>query len=583
MQAVILAAGKSSRFYPFGNGKHKSTEVLLGVSIIEHTVSSIKKAGITDIIVVTDKNSHVRDSLQNAKGLGVHIRYVEQDDPQGMGDALLRAGEKLNDTFYVLHAHHFEFDQFAGDMLAKQDKENVVLLAKATDKVDQFGVLKIDGDRVTDIIEKPSVGSQPSNFCVVGIYLLPKAFIATLESIPSEHYSFESALAKFAREKTVRVVTTKKQTISLKYPWDLLSVNQYLLKDAKKSISDKAEVHKSAVISGKVIIEDGVKVLEHATIKGPCYIGKNACIGTNATIRDFASINDGVVVGANMEIKNSVIMRNTTTHSGFIGDSVIGSTCKIAAFFCTGNVRFDRAPVKVKTTTGSIDTSLRALGVCIGNNVNIGIRVSTMPGVLIGSNVVVGPSTTVFAHIPHSTRYYTKFQEVVTEDEGNKKLQRDKLKKMVLFDIDYTLFDTDIFKESNLETYSLYSEVIEMLSGLQQIATIGIFSEGQQELQKAKLLKTKIHNHFPQEHLHIVAKKDETIGGILKKYADSTLFLVDDKLSMLQGAKQQAPETVTIWIKRGPYAINQAKAIDFLPDATITTLAEVIAIVANTN
>src|SRR3989344_4049950 len=579
MQAVILAAGKSSRFYPFGNGKHKSTEKLLGLSIIEHTVQSIKRAGITDIIVVTDKNSHVRDSLQNRKALSIQIRFIEQDDPRGMGDALLRVKAHLAEEFYVLHAHHLEFDQFAKDLKAKQDQDSVVLLAKEAENVNQFGVLKTDGDKVTDIVEKPDNGSEPSKLCVVGIYLLPKAFIATLESMPDEHYSFEKAIAKYARENTVRVLTTKKQTISLKYPWDLLSVNRYLLANAKKSVSHAAKIDKSATIEGEVIIEDGAEILEHATIKGPCYIGNNAYIGTNAIVREFASIGEGAVVGAGMEVKNSIIMDRTTTHSGFIGDSVIGSGCKIAAFFCTGNVRLDRAVVIVKTAEGSVDTGLRALGVCIGNNVQVGIRVSTMPGVLVGSDVVIGPSTAVFSHIPHGTRYYTKFQEVVSEkNEKNLEKRRETLKKMVLFDIDYTLFDTDIFKESHLETYSLYSEVSEMLASLQGIAKIGIFSEGIHEFQKAKLLKTKIHDHFPEEHLHIVAKKDDTLLEILKKYADSTLFLVDDKLSILEAAKKQAPSTVTIWIKRGPYAINQSQT-DFLPDATVTSLDEVVAIV----
>ena len=209
-----------------------------------------------------------------------------------MGDALLRVKAHLAEEFYVLHAHHLEFDQFAKDLKAKQDQDSVVLLAKEAENVNQFGVLKTDGDKVTDIVEKPDNGSEPSKLCVVGIYLLPKAFIATLESMPDEHYSFEKAIAKYARENTVRVLTTKKQTISLKYPWDLLSVNRYLLANAKKSVSHAAKIDKSATIEGEVIIEDGAEILEHATIKGPCYIGNNAYIGTNAIVREFASIGE---------------------------------------------------------------------------------------------------------------------------------------------------------------------------------------------------------------------------------------------------------------------------------------------------
>ncbi len=587
MQAVILAAGQSSRFYPFGNGKHKACEKLLGKSILDHTLASLKRGGISEVIIVTDKNSHVREAAQDTKGL--QIIFVEQDEALGMGDALLRASKYLQDTFFVLHAHHVEFAVFKNAISAKRDETeaNIVLLAKKSDSVGRFGMLKLDSDRVVDLREKPEASSSPSDYGVVGIYLLSKQFLSVLSDTPSDHYSFEQAIALFAQKNTVKAVLTDKETVSLKYPWDLLALNRYLLDNAEGFISDKAKIASSAVINGKVIIEDGVSLLEQAVIKGPCYIGKRAVIGTNSLVREFSSVGEGAYIGANMEIKNSVIMDGSKTHSGFIGDSVIGEGCKIAAFFCTGNVRLDRATIQVKTENGSVDTKMRSLGVCMGNKVQTGIRVSTMPGVFIGKRAVIGPSTTVFKHVPEDVVYYTKFQAVVVEkaEQKGESFSQDiaEREKMILFDIDYTLFDTDTFKQSELTDYRAYDEVIQMLGQLQGIATVGIFSEGGEEFQKAKLLKTRIHYHFPQEHLHIVAKKEESLRGILNKYKKYQLFMVDDKLSVLQAAKRVSPSTITIWIKRGPYAINQANANAFLPDATITSLDEVIAIVANSN
>lgn len=591
MQAVILAAGQSSRFYPFASGKHKACEKLLGKSILDHTLASLKQGGISEVAIVTDKNSHVREAAQDTHGL--RIIFVEQDEALGMGDALLRASEHLQDIFFVLHAYHVDFAVFKNAISAKRDETgaSIVLLAKKSDTAGRFGMLKLDGDRVVDLIEKPEAGSEPSDYGVVGIYLLSKQFLFVLSDMPPDHYSFEQAIALFAQENTVKAVLTDKETVSLKYPWDLLALNRYLLDKAEGFISDKAKIASSAVVDGKVIIENGVTVLEHATIKGPCYVGKRAVIGTNSLVREFSSIGEGAYIGANMEIKNSIIMGGSKTHTGFIGDSVIGEGCKIAAFFCTGNVRLDRESIRVKTESGSVDTKMRSLGVCMGNNVQTGIRVSTMPGVFIGKRAVIGPSTTVFKHVPEDVVYYVKFQEVVQlQKEGvlsAKNLvssgEATDEKKMILFDIDYTLFDTDIFKQSELTDYRAYDEVVQMLEELQGIATVGIFSEGEQEFQKAKLLKTRIHDRFPQEHLHIVAKKEESLREILKKYKKYQLFMVDDKLSLLQAAKKVSPSVVTIWIKRGPYAINQANANAFLPDATITSLDEVVGVVANTN
>lgn len=594
MQAVILAAGESSRFFPFGNGKHKSCEKLLGKSIIEHTVSSLKKSGITDIAIVTDTQSHVRDALSEDAMPGV--TFVRQAQAQGMGDALLQAKEHLQDVFFVLHAHHLEFHEVHDEMLRKQRKpDDVVLLTKEEENIGKFGVLRLEGENVREIIEKPTEDQRKSgalsNKRLVGIYLLNKKFITELEKTPKDHYSFEKALSSYVLENDNYYVTTDRYVASLKYAWDLLALNKYLLDKAGDAISERAEIHKTAVVTGNVIIEDGVKIMEQAVIKGPVYIGKDAVVGTGAILRDHTMIGEGAFIGAHMEVKNSIIMDKTKTHSGFIGDSVIGSGCKIAALFCTGNVRLDRASVKIKTARGVEDTGLRSLGVCMGDRAAVGIRVSTMPGVLVGRDTVIGPSTTVFRHLEQNKVYYTRFLEEVVEINTKALSSKDILadetsyerEKMVLFDIDYTLFDTDIFKKSNLVTYQLYEEAVSVLYDLHTIAHIGIFSEGEEEFQKAKLVKTKIHEHFPQEHIHIVAKKGETLPDILEKYNGKKLFYVDDRLSILRKAKEIAPDIITVWIKRGPYAINQSETEAYRPDATILSLSEVVAIVANTN
>ena len=49
------------------------------------------------------------------------------------------------------------------------------------------------------------------------------------------------------------------------------------------------------------------------------------------------------------------------------------------------------------------------------SNVKVGVQSSTMPGVIIGNNVIIGPSTVVKKNIPSNVTYYTKFQEIVEE------------------------------------------------------------------------------------------------------------------------------------------------------------------------
>lgn len=154
-----------------------------------------------------------------------------------------------------------------------------------------------------------------------------------------------------------------------------------------------------------------------------------------------------------------------------------------------------------------------------------------------------------------------------------------KKQKVVLFDIDYTLFNTDIFKESQLKTHTIYKEVLEVLEKLSQVALLGIFSEGKLLLQRTKLKKTKIKGYFIEKRTHIVEKKEASIEDVLKLYKKDTLFLVDDKLTVLHRASLLVPGIITVWVKRGIYAEKQQPIKNFTPHAIIDSLQELIPLV----
>lgn len=151
--------------------------------------------------------------------------------------------------------------------------------------------------------------------------------------------------------------------------------------------------------------------------------------------------------------------------------------------------------------------------------------------------------------------------------------------KIILFDIDYTLFNLDLFKETLLKEYELYEEVEEVLSKLSEFVTLGIFSEGNYEFQKTKLEKTKLKNYFKESDTHIVGDKLRDLRRILDKYKKKKVFFVDDKLTILRDAKKILPSIFTIWLKRGIYAINQKDIPDFKPNEVIKNLREVIKII----
>jgi FMN phosphatase YigB (HAD superfamily) len=154
--------------------------------------------------------------------------------------------------------------------------------------------------------------------------------------------------------------------------------------------------------------------------------------------------------------------------------------------------------------------------------------------------------------------------------------------KIILFDIDDTMFNTALLKESDLSRFEMYEDVYDALEDLSDVASLGIFSQGEIAFQLKKLKETNIHHYFEEEHTFIVEDKLEVVSNLLKKYVDKgQVFLVEDRLDVLKMAKECYPKVYTVWMKRGRYVENQRNPVDYTPDATVTDLHQVVPIIAN--
>jgi FMN phosphatase YigB (HAD superfamily) len=151
--------------------------------------------------------------------------------------------------------------------------------------------------------------------------------------------------------------------------------------------------------------------------------------------------------------------------------------------------------------------------------------------------------------------------------------------KIILLDIDYTLFDTKTFKDSNLTQYSLYEEILSVLPSLASVAELGIFSKGEDKFQNTKLQQTGIKNFFERENVHVFEDKDINLKNVIEQYNGSKIYLVDDKLATLYNAKINTPSVFTVWIKRGPFAEDKSLLDNFSPDSVVANLKEIIPIV----
>src|SRR3989344_4911239 len=110
MQAVILAAGESSRFWPFNN-VHKSLVKIMGKPIILYTIQGLINADIKEIIIIQSSSRDIENELKNYPEYSRYVKYVIQNNPKGMGDALSQAKELLTGQFLLILAERIDSEE----------------------------------------------------------------------------------------------------------------------------------------------------------------------------------------------------------------------------------------------------------------------------------------------------------------------------------------------------------------------------------------------------------------------------------------------------------------------------------------
>lgn len=413
-QAVILAAGESSRFWPL-NSKHKTLFKIMGKPLIYYTIEGVIKAGIKDIIIVQGQNRQAEEDLKSFAFKGANLKYVIQPEPKGMGNALLYAKNYLQDQFFVLNAERIDAGKYIHLILDKQKSvsSKLILLGAETDNPQLYGIISHEGDKIMGVVEKPEKGKEPSKIKVVGIYYLPKDLFDYYEKVQEHMYAFEDSIDAYVKNNDCRWVETKDETLPLKYPWHIFEITKYIFDNYLENKKSKtAQIDKSVKIMGKVFIGENVKIFENAVIKGPCYIGDNSIIGNNAVVRDYVNLESSAMIGANMEITRSIFEQDVHAHSGYIGDSVFSKGCRVGAGTITANARIDRGEISIIVKGDKVKTGLKSLGVLMGENSRTGIHCSLMPGVMIGNNCTIGSHSTVLKNIENNTNFYNKFEEI---------------------------------------------------------------------------------------------------------------------------------------------------------------------------
>lgn len=212
-KAVIPAAGLGTRFLPATKATPKEMLPVVDRPAIQYVVEEAVRAGLHDVLMITGRNKRALEdhfdrvpvlerqlaeqgkdallaSVLETNELGGDLHYVRQGDPKGLGHAVLRAKRHVGDeAFAVLLGDDLidEKEDLLSRMVEVQERTGgsvVALMEVPREAISAYGAAAIetvegedDFVKITGLVEKPAADEAPSNYAVIGRYVLsPKVF-----------------------------------------------------------------------------------------------------------------------------------------------------------------------------------------------------------------------------------------------------------------------------------------------------------------------------------------------------------------------------------------------------------------------
>ncbi|MBF0537955.1 MAG: UTP--glucose-1-phosphate uridylyltransferase GalU [Nitrospirae bacterium] len=214
-KAILPAAGLGTRFLPVTKASPKEMLPIVDKPLIQYSVEECERYGIDEFIIITGKNKRaiedhfdysfeLEDTLKQ-KGLtalleeinqhrNLSFAFIRQSKPLGLGHAILCSRPFVKDEAFAVLLGDDIIDPdetLLCDMIKIYDKylSPVIALQEVPDSdVSKYGI--IDGDdlgnniiRIKSLVEKPKIEDAPSNYAVIGRYILTNDIFDVLEAI----------------------------------------------------------------------------------------------------------------------------------------------------------------------------------------------------------------------------------------------------------------------------------------------------------------------------------------------------------------------------------------------------------------
>ena len=269
MKAVIPAAGMGTRLLPATKAQPKEMLPVVDKPTIQYVVEEAVASGVTDIIVITGRGKraiedHFDRSLELEHRLEksgddeelkeiqriasmADIFYIRQKEQLGLGHAILCAKKHIgNEPFAVLLGDDIVVNErpCLSQLLKVHERTEASVVGVETvpkHLVSRYGVIAGDKEqddlyRVTDLVEKPSPETAPSDLAIIGRYVFEPQIFDFLERIgpgANGEYQLTDAMRMLCSERALSGLrfTGRRYDIGGKGDWIRATVELALERD----------------------------------------------------------------------------------------------------------------------------------------------------------------------------------------------------------------------------------------------------------------------------------------------------------------------------------------------------------------
>jgi UTP--glucose-1-phosphate uridylyltransferase len=220
-KAVFPAAGLGTRFLPATKAQPKEMLALVDKPLIQYGVEEAMQSGVQNIIIVTGRGKtaiedhfdvsfeleHLletrgkKDLLATVRAVSdmIDVSYVRQKEALGLGHAVLRARELVNEEPFAVILSDDVIDADVPclrqllDVYEFYNAPVVALMEVPRDNISAYGVVDAEPVahlggrdrlfRIRNMVEKPKASEAPSNLAIIGRYVLTPDVFKSLDAV----------------------------------------------------------------------------------------------------------------------------------------------------------------------------------------------------------------------------------------------------------------------------------------------------------------------------------------------------------------------------------------------------------------